>query len=646
MSKRLIACFAALGLMASLGGTATAKDHQQPEARERAEFYSAPGDNDGTSEGHLPASKKDMRLISKLKLTDIPGGVSDVNYHKGFAYVGKYAPACTSAGATGAGVAVIDVRNPREPRQVSFIRAGEDSYVSEGVHLLTVDTPFFKGDLLLHSNESCGAGEAGGISIYNVNNPAKPKLLVDQFGDTDANDPEDPTLLPFPNAVHSVMGWKDGRQAYAVAVDNFEFLDVDIFDITDPRNPVLIKETGIPDWTELSPQLANGESAFHHDMWVKKIDGNWMMLVSYWDAGWVLLNVDDPANPVFVADSDYPAEDPLMPGFTPEGNAHQAAWSANNKFIVGTDEDFSPNRTRFFIETGDAAGEYPGGEFGWTPQIIDLYPDAQVNGPAVWGGTGCPDDPTTAELEGDVDGNGIADRDDVPDAADFTVDEGEEKILFLTRGTCFFSEKVESGELKGWDVVVVGNSHGGSAGGELPDAILCGSKGHAYEPTIAGGCTGHRAMHLVFDDEVAYEGTEGGDMPALGTVGQDVRLAAQFDGWGYVQLLKASNLEIIDSYAVPEAIDQDYSDIYPLSVHEVKTDWRKSKNLGYVSWYQAGARVLRFGNDGIEEVGHFIDKEGSNFWGVYPIKRGKKRPILLFSDRDFGLYVLKYTGPQ
>jgi hypothetical protein len=36
----------------------------------------------------------------------------------------------------------------------------------------------------------------------------------------------------------------------------------------------------------------------------KRIRGHDYLLVSYWDAGQVLLNIDDPANPVFVGDSD------------------------------------------------------------------------------------------------------------------------------------------------------------------------------------------------------------------------------------------------------------------------------------------------------------------------------------------------------
>lgn len=655
MRRKLLAALAACGLVMSIAGSATAVNSSRKVKNHMDRFVNdvlraSLDDNHGTGEGHLPGSSKNMKLISKLRLTDTEGGVSDVSYHKGFAYIGKYSPACVSNGGIGSGVAVVDVRDAKNPKEVGFIQAGPDAYVSEGVHVLSVNTPFFKGDLLLHSNESCSLDEAGGISIYDVSDPSNPVRMVDQFGDTDANDPEDPTPLPLPNSVHSVMGWADGNHAYAVAVDNFEGLDVDIFDISDPANPVLVSETGLEEWPEISPQLVHGESAFIHDMWVKKIDGQWMMLVSYWDAGWVLLNVDDPANPVFVTDSDYAATDPEMPAFSPpEGNAHQAAWTSNNKFIIGTDEDFSPNRTQFFINSGDNAGEYAAGEFGWTPQIVDTFPGAQVTGSAVYGGSGCPDDPTTTDVnEGDTDGNGIADRDEVPDAADFPAAEGEQSILILTRGTCFFSEKVESGELKGWDVVIVGNTHAGSGNGATPDAIICGSKGHDYEPTVVGGCIGHRAMHLLFGSEPAYEGGDynGSDIAPIGTVGDEVTLTATFDGWGYVHLLDGQTLESIDTYAVPEAIDPAYADVFPLSVHEVKTDPRKGVNLGYVSWYTAGARVLKASAKGLKEVGHYIGPNGSDFWGVFPIRNGSKRPLVLYSDRDYGLYILKYTGPE
>jgi hypothetical protein len=95
-------------------------------------------------------------------------------------------------------------------------------------------------------------------------------------------------------------------------------------------------------------------------------------------------------------------------------------------------------------------------------------------------------------------------------------------------------------------------------------------------------------------------------------------------------------------------------------VHEVKTDPRRGVNLAYFSYYAAGFRVAEFGRNGIEEVGFFIDQGGNNFWGVFPIGnetaghgypshpgRGEGlRPLILLSDRDFGLYIVEYTGKR
>ena len=67
----------------------------------------------------------------------------------------------------------------------------------------------------------------------------------------------------------------------------------------------MLAEVGLEDWPGAQGSYANGDTVFHHDMQHKRIGGHDFLLVSYWDAGQVLLNIDNPANPVFVADSDY-----------------------------------------------------------------------------------------------------------------------------------------------------------------------------------------------------------------------------------------------------------------------------------------------------------------------------------------------------
>jgi hypothetical protein len=161
------------------------------------------------------------------------------------------------------------------------------------------------------------------------------------------------------NQTHSAFLWDAGDKAYLVATDDEEVTDVDIFDVTDPKHPVLIGEFNLNEFNISQPELGLVDS-FLHDMVVKQIGGRFIMLLSYWDGGFVLLDVTDPANPVFLGDSEFTNPDPELleqtgVALTPEGNAHQAEFTADNRYVIGTDEDFAPYRLA--VSTDD------GGEF-------------------------------------------------------------------------------------------------------------------------------------------------------------------------------------------------------------------------------------------------------------------------------------------
>ncbi|HVM34742.1 MAG TPA: hypothetical protein VM784_05300 [Actinomycetota bacterium] len=645
--KRLFAAALATGLVIGAGFAWAGPKHAFRESDDAGANAVSPDDGHGPAAGHLPGRRQNMKLLSRVDLAGGSAEITDVDAHKGYAYLGTDYARCPENGGAGNGVFVVDVRKPKRPRQVAFIET--QSRNGEGIHAFSVRTPAFEGDLLLISNESCGAERHGGITIVDVTNPRRPNVLASEVGDTDANDPNDPAPLLEPNDVHSVMGWSPGDKAYAVMTDNFEFgfLDIDIMDISDPRNPRLIAETGIGDEAfanAISPQLAYGENPNHHDMWVKKINGRWVMMASYWDAGWVLLDVDDPANPTVIDDFDYAAGDPLAPGFFPEGNAHQGTWSKNNKFFVGTDEDFAPFRVRNLeITSGPNAGRFDAVAVGGGASPT-LLPDRRLNGPVVYGGYGCPSDAYPGAAP-------------VPQRSDYDLDlaRDDEAILVLQRGpvddpsapfdACFPGEKAAVAIEAGWDAVILVNRHFGDA---ESDFAYCGSGGFPEEPPIVTICTTHTAFHRMFNDEPAYDlPYVNADEPQIGDVGERVSATAEFDGWGYAHLLDGKTLEEIDVYAPAESHDPRYAfDFGPLTVHEVETDKRRNRNLAYFSWYAAGARVVKFGVNGFRERGVYIHPGGNDFWGVETIKRGRKRPLLLFSDRDFGLYVLKYTGRE
>jgi len=579
--------------------------------------------------GHLPASSKNVELVGKIQLTDVDGGIADVGYHKGYAYLNAFSSECAGrAGAQGTGVHVVDVRDPANPQKVAFLPSEANSYQGEGVHVIT-----FNGrDILVNNNETCDATQAvvSGFSIWDVTNPTSPSKLG-QFGDTTPAVP-----LQTYHTTHSVQAFVWNGKAYAVAQDNQDLEDVDIFDITptlDGGGAVLVSEVGLEDWPGAQGSYANGDTVFHHDMQQKVIGGHNFLLVSYWDAGQVLLNIDDPANPQFVTDSDFSNPDPEQPAFeVPEGQSHQSYFDQDGEYVISTDEDFSPTRTlcRFDSSTGP---ETDCGEFGWTPQLAGLYPDG-FTGPTRFGGTGC-------------------DAGTVPPAT------GDGQALVVSRGGCFFSIKTENAQNAGYDLAVVGQSHAGSRNGLLPDSFFCGGQGHDYDEQIPAVCIGHAAMHQLFGTTPQYASADGADIPVGAEGGALFAKGGVFDGWGYVHLHRnAPNLPEIDTYAVPESQDPSFQQGFGnLTVHEVKTDPRDGKDIAYFSYYAAGLRVAKFGAGGIQEVGHYIAEGGNDFWGVVPAlpgnvagSKGKARnlarPLILMSDRDSGLWIFRYTGKE
>jgi len=607
-------------------------------------YYSHHTQQHGGVGGHLPPVQENVDLVGKLKLTNFADDISDVSALQAsdgtwYAYVGDWGAKCQTGG-----VHVVDVSDPSNPVKVGFLNSGGTAYVTEGVHALSINTSEYTGDILVISNEWCLPKAnpkliPGGISIWDINDPTNPKLLVDGFGDFDLYGNR-------ANESHSAIAWDAGDgDAYVAAIDNEELEDVDIFEITDPRNPELIAETDLPGVNV----DAYGSEKTSHDFDVLQFpDDSWHLMVSDWDAGWIDVDVTDAENPTIVGDFDYPACDAKVPtACPPEGNAHQGEWNADGSLFLGTDEDSSPFRQPITVTSGPLSGQqFDAGEFSFTKQVAS-FPGGMVNGPMVFGGYGCPDDAVPA-----------------PPA----VDPGEEKIIVFQRGpvgdpnhphgACFFSEKIAAGEGAGYDVVIIANHHLGASGGELPEAFLCGSQGSPVAGTAAGLCTGHRFMHLAFGTTPDYAFPYPSPAPlepTPGTLGPEIEAQSEFDGWGCVRLLDGASLTEIDELCLDEQLDQDFTSGFgDLTVHEVEVP-RGDPNeggpaaddgqLAYFSWYAAGFRVASFDNTGIEEVGAFIDQGGNDFWGVALAKDENGDRIVLASDRDYGLYIFRYTGP-
>jgi hypothetical protein len=573
----------------------------------------------GDTAGHLypDGTSANVDLISSLKLKNVVAEkIADVGVFNGYAYLAAWGVVTCKYN----GVHVVDVRDPATPKEVAFIASKEGSYPGEGVQALHIDTPAFTGDILVTNNEKCKAAAGfGGMNIYDITNPAHPTPLVEGIGDSTANGQGKKDA----NEIHSVFAWDAGDKAYAVIVDNEEGPDVDILDITNPKKAKFIAEY---DLDELFPQIvqaapSNLVEVFHHDMVVKEIDGRQVMLVSYWDAGYVALDVTDPLAPTYIGDTDFTDPDPeaLESGFTvpPEGNGHQSELTRDNAYWIGADEDFGP--LAVIGLNVDDASEITSSQGSGTELLLD---GEVILGSSVFAGGACNGDP------------------DVPAGDPATTD-----IAVVERGVCTFTEKVANViAAGGWDAVLIFNRTGTDGGCD-------GSLGMSVEgdiPTfgVAPRGQGFAIFDEAYDDAACLAGTGPAQLPVeIGTVGDTLRFEGSFDGWGYVHLFEygAGKMAELDTFAIPEAHDQAFVRGFgDLSVHEVATSAVRD-DLAYLSYYSGGFRVLKIVGDELAEVGHFIDVGGNNFWGVQVLQSGGEEYVAA-SDRDSGLYIFQYTG--
>jgi PA domain len=345
------------------------------------------------------------------------------------------------------------------------------------------------------------------------------------------------------------------------------------------------------------------------------------MLMSYWDGGYITLDVTDPAKPRPLSDTDFKAADPVRKLYgqtiTAEGNAHQAEFTRDNKFIFATDEDFNPYRVQATFKGGPAAGKTFTAVQGSATKPINK--DNPLVGPTRFLGLGC--NPVPA-----------------PTAPG--------QIAVVERGVCDFQVKLNNVEAVGYKGLIVFNRTGIDGCETLVTMLASSDKTPAI---FTSRKDGFRLLG-VEPDAGAYtceSDADGGGTATPPGPSVPVDMSAVFDGWGYTHMYKTdltpgAKMQEIDVYAPEEGQLPAYAENFgDMSVHEVATD--PDSNLVYVSHYALGMRVLRYNNGGLDEAGAFVEAGGSNYWGV-EVHRLNGKKYILGSDRDRGLRIFTFNG--
>jgi len=276
---------------------------------------------------------------------------ADVWAHEGYAYVGQWGFNDWAAGSkqrfcpegADAGVAVIDARNPANPVVVSRLVNPAGTSVEDVVVETMRWGPYAGRDIAAVGAQTCGSSRYDralfrGLLLYDVTDPTQPLELgrlntgccTRGLHELEVNHRPD-LKRTFVYASVPAGNYLDSATASGVRDENGKG-DFRLIDITDAAAPVETAEWGIQDigGPFYPGQGCDADPNYGHSA-EPSADGK-TVFVSYWDSGFVALDVTKPTRPVFKGRTTYPAE--------ADGDAHSSMYDDARRLLFSADEDF------------------------------------------------------------------------------------------------------------------------------------------------------------------------------------------------------------------------------------------------------------------------------------------------------------------
>jgi hypothetical protein len=280
---------------------------------------------------------------------------ADVWAHEGYAYVGHWGfsdwsnrnnPGRFCPEAPNSGVAVVDARNPANPVVVSKLQNPAGTSAEDVVVFTARYGPLAGHDIAAAGIQYCAgsrydAGADRGLMLWDVTNPSTPVRLgylntgcctrgVHEFEVEHRAD----LGRTFAYATVPTSRYPDAStpSGYRDADGDGDFR---LIDITNPLAPVQVSDWGIQDvGGPFGPgQGCDPDPNYGHGAEPSE-DGK-LVFLSYWDSGFIALDLTNPAVPVFHGRTVYPAN--------ADGDAHSSSYDDARKLLFTADEDFCKN---------------------------------------------------------------------------------------------------------------------------------------------------------------------------------------------------------------------------------------------------------------------------------------------------------------
>jgi len=273
---------------------------------------------------------------------------ADVWAHEGYAYIGHWGFQDWAAGsknrfcpsAPNNGVAIVDSRtNVR----VGTLQNPEGTSAEDVVVYTARYGPFAGRDIAVAGIQWCGgsrydANADRGLMLWDVTSPAAPVQLgylntgcctrgVHEF--EVANRTGLQRTFAYATVPTSRYADENTPSGFRDANGDGDFR---LIDITDPAHPWQVSDWGIQDigGPFSAGQGCDPDSNYGHGAEPSE-DGK-LVFLSYWDSGYIRLDLTNPAAPTFTGRTVYPAN--------ADGDAHSSQYDETRKLLFTADEDF------------------------------------------------------------------------------------------------------------------------------------------------------------------------------------------------------------------------------------------------------------------------------------------------------------------
>ena len=298
--------------------------------------------------GSKAGSAWNMEVVGHDNL-DVRGFNGDVWEHENVAYVGHWGFADWATGnsrfcpaAPNNGVAVIDVSDPSDPTRIATLQNPAGTSAEDVVVYTASYGPLEGHDIAVAGIQWCGGGRHDpgaihGLMLWDVTDPAHPVQLGFYDSGCCARGVHEfevesrPDLgRTFAYATVPAGSYPDAGNPNGLS-DAAGKGDFRLIDITNPSSPSevstwKVQQAGGP----FAAQGCDADGNYGHGA-EPSADGK-LVFLSYWDSGFIRLDLTDPAHPVYTGRAAFPA--------AADGDAHSSQYDEGRKLLFSADEDF------------------------------------------------------------------------------------------------------------------------------------------------------------------------------------------------------------------------------------------------------------------------------------------------------------------